>query len=116
MHQAVHERLLAAARESVFVYYGEIAAIAGLNLDLDGDRGALGRILGEISQYEHANGRPLLSVVAVNKDSQYPSKGFFDLARELNKLQGTGAFAELGFFSTELQAAFDYWSKQGSDE
>ncbi len=110
MNEAVYERLKEAARKNELVFYGEIAHIASINLNLDAGRGALGRLLGEISHHEHESGRPLLSVVAVNKDTQFPSQGFFDLAREVGKYVGHSPTGTLTFYATELQAAFDYWS------
>ncbi|MBK9751374.1 MAG: hypothetical protein IPO91_32030 [Chloroflexi bacterium] len=110
MNEAVYERLKDAARQNELVFYGEIAQIAHINLNLDAGRGALGRLLGEISRREHESGRPLLSVVAVNKDTQFPSQGFFDLAQEVGKYEGHSPTEALTFYATELKAAFDYWS------
>src|SRR5690606_24088683 len=109
IHYPVYERLKRAARNEELVFYGEIADIVGLNMNLDKDRGELGRILGAISLWEHQQSRPMLSVVAVLKNENTPSQGFFDWARQLGKLEGNTDMEELMFFATELRAAYDYW-------
>lgn len=41
-----------------------------------------GRPLGEISMYDHIHGRPLVTVVAVRRDSGFPGAGFYNWARD----------------------------------
>jgi hypothetical protein len=48
----------------------------------------VGRLLGEISDDEHDAGRPLLSAIAVDKNSGLAGRGFFKLVRDM-KLQST---------------------------
>lgn len=110
IHEPIYQRLKETARSQSLVVYSELAEMAGLNMSLDKDRGTLGDILGAISQLEHQQGHPMLSVVSVLKDTQMPSKGFFDWARQLGKLQGDTEMEELEFFAHELQAAYDYWT------
>ncbi|HEX2766799.1 MAG TPA: hypothetical protein VHR55_09225 [Candidatus Limnocylindria bacterium] len=41
-----------------------------------------GRPLGEISMFDHVNGRPLVTVVAVRRDSGMPGAGFYNWGRD----------------------------------
>jgi hypothetical protein len=41
-----------------------------------------GRPLGEISMFDHIHGRPLVTVVAVRRDSGFPGAGFYHWARD----------------------------------
>jgi hypothetical protein len=42
----------------------------------------IGKVLGRISTFEHENGRPLLSCLVVQQDSQQAGPGFAGLGRE----------------------------------
>jgi len=52
MHQAIYEKLKSVARAVSCVTYGEIAPLAGLDLENAADCNELARILGEISMNE----------------------------------------------------------------
>jgi hypothetical protein len=81
VNPVLYERLQQAARKRSLVSYDEIAALLGLNLDNNGHRVKLGRLLMDISRHEHKRSNPLLSVIVVNENSQLPNKGFFYAAR-----------------------------------
>jgi hypothetical protein len=83
-------------------------------MDLQQDRNDLGRILGEISRYEHEQGRPLLSVVTIFTEEGTPSVSFYNLASELGKFVGQTDVERQTFFETELKAAHDYWKATGN--
>jgi hypothetical protein len=83
MHDLIYEKLKETAKERRLVTYGELAPLAGLDMDNPAHRTEIGRLLGEISTVEHRQGCPMLSAVAVLADSQMPGKGFFTLAKEL---------------------------------
>jgi hypothetical protein len=89
---------------------GELAPLAGLDMDLPADRVKLGDILGEISMFEHKNGRPLISVIVVHKENNMPGNEFFRLAKQLG-IYGGGD--DLGFFVRELRRVHEYWSGKG---
>ncbi len=111
IHQAIYERLKEGARLGCTVTYGEIAPLANLNMELQVDRNKMSEILAEISTYEHENSRPMLSAIVVHKDSGYPGKGFYELARFLSLYQGHGEFSDLDFFTREVKKVFSYWSR-----
>ena len=111
----VREILIDRAKRAQTICYSDLVNLAKLNLDMTNPfhRALLGKVLGAISSFEHANGRPMLSSVVVSKETNSPSDGFYKLADEL----GHGDWRKLkqnlwGF--QELKRAFEYW--QGSDK
>jgi len=105
----VYCELIQAARNKQPITYGEeIAKIMGLPPSGDYMGKETGQILGEISEYEHLHGRPLLSAVVVKVDKKIPGEGFFGLARDLGKLQE--GMDERSFWERELGEVYDTWS------
>ena len=102
----IQVELITAARYRGTVTYQEIAKILGLPLTGNFMQKRVGTILGEISRDEHANGRSMLSAVAVGVDGK-PGKGFYGLARELGVLN-TGD-DELAFWESERKAVYNIW-------
>jgi hypothetical protein len=109
MHTAIYELLKETARAGRLITYGEVAPLANLHLESQGDRNRLAQLLGEISQHEHSQGHPMLSAVVVVADTQIPGKGFFTFAKELGKYQGSTELQELEFYAKELRRVYDYW-------
>jgi len=70
-----------------------------------------GHLLGEISDFEHSNGRPMLSALVINKGTEKPGEGFFKLARHLGKLKSVSEKDEKPFWEQELQAVYDAWKE-----
>src|SRR5438067_6628245 len=81
----VYSELINAARYKGSISYQEIAAMMGLPLQGNYMSSETGQILGEISEDEFMNGRPMLSAIAVTLKGQLGS-GFFGLAKLLGKL------------------------------
>lgn len=111
--KAAHQALLQAARDRTTITYGEIIALAELKLTGDALSGELGRLFFEIVQSELAkdHAAPMLSAIALPKDGNRPSKGFFDLARELDRLQNTSAAVEDAFWVGEMNRVYAYWGE-----
>lgn len=107
----VFDRLVAIARAERVATYDEIAQTAGASLG-NFNRIKIERVLCEISCNENANGRPLLSAVAVLPEIGYPGKGFFLLARELGINQ---CCDERSFFHHELKRVHEYWKHSIAD-
>ena len=104
----VHAELVRAAQYRGLTTYQDIAVIMGLS-----QRGAhmgqqTGIILGEISEDELAAGRPMLSVVAVNKNLTV-GPGFFGLARKTG--QRKAGESKLEFVEREREAVYDAWRR-----
>ena len=55
----------------------------GYNMSIEYDRARIGEDLGEVSTYEHNQGRPLLSALVLHKQTKYQGDGFFKLCEEL---------------------------------
>lgn len=110
MHQALYEELVRVARNADLTTYADIAPMAGLDMGNPAHRNEMARLLGEISTYEHQQGRPLLSAVVVHRAGRTPGQGFFKLARELGLPCGQGDIAELTFFSSELRRVHAEWA------
>jgi len=104
----VYCKLIQVARNRQTILYGEIAKIMGLPPSGDYMARETGQILGEISEYEHLHGRPLLSAVVVRGDKKIPGEGFFTLSRQLGKLQE--GMDERSFWERELEEVYDTWS------
>jgi hypothetical protein len=106
----VYGELITAARYRGLISYQDIAEAMGPPLSGSYMGHEVGHILGEISQEEHARGRPLLSALAVSV-SGTPGQGFYDLARQLGRLDKTEHDEELSFWEEEKQAVYAAWKR-----
>lgn len=106
----LYAELIAAARYRGTVTYQEIAQLMGLPLAGSHMGNQIGHILGEISEDEHLQGRPMLSAVAVGVSGE-PGEGFFGLANDLGKNPGDTADDKRKFWQTEKKAAYETWKK-----
>ncbi len=110
--KAVHEKLVATARDQDTVTYGELIPLGGLS-HFTGDAlsGALGRLLYDVVMVEIKENpdAPMLSAVAVSSSDNAPSKGFYELAREMGRLHTNNPDSELAFWMKELKACYNYW-------
>jgi len=68
----------------------------------------IGQILAQVSSYEHAYGRPMLSALVVQKHSRRPGKGFAELARSLGEEVVPGQ--EMDFWRSEVERVIAYWA------
>jgi hypothetical protein len=68
----------------------------------------IGRILAEVSSYEHAHGRPMLSALVVLKYSRRPGKGFAKLARSLG--EQIVLSQEMDFWRNEVERVIAVWT------
>lgn len=108
MNEELRQKLIEVARDAEVITYNEIREIAGVGqFDIPASRKQIGDVLEEICEYEHENGRPMLSAVVVSKGTGFPGGGFFDLAKRLG-LMGRME-TQVTFFSKELKKVHDYW-------
>lgn len=88
MNSRVRQYLIELARKKVnqTVTYQKLSDDCELDLDMRNkphDRKVLGKILGEISKFEHEHGkRPLLSALVLRAGDNYEGDGFYKLAEE----------------------------------
>ncbi len=101
----VYGELIAAAKYRGTVTYQEIAKLIGLPLRGSHMGMEIGWLLGEISEDEAANGRPMLSAIAVNVQGA-PGPGFFQLARQLGKLAEQN---DQDFWESECRSVYETW-------
>jgi hypothetical protein len=110
--QELTEMLRQRAREYGIYYYGDLAPYLNLNMENPDHRNQIGSILGDVSNYEHAQGRPLLSAIVILADKNRPGKGFFDLARHLGLYKGADNEHEWDeYASAEMNRVHEYWSQ-----
>ena len=108
MYSLVYCKLLNAARKKESVPYEEIGQIMGLEAQV-GMAKEIGRLLGEINEDEHNNGRPMLSAVAVELTTRMPGEGFFQFAKELSKFDGETDEDKREFWRDEIQRVYEMW-------
>jgi len=102
----IYDLAKAAARNGTTIPYSFVASVIGLDMDNPAHRNELAAILDEVSRTEHARGGPMLSAVVVHMDDFRPGQGFFTLAKDLGKFDGTD---EEAFFIAELKRVHDAW-------
>lgn len=102
MREDIRQRLIQAAKAGEVVFYLELGIGRGR---------ILGQILGDISEYEHGNGRPLLSAIAVSKVKGMPNEGFWGLPPIPPDLTDKQRPV---YWARELTRVIDYWQKQSA--
>ena len=110
----VYSHLIATAERRERTTYGAIAKLMGLPPSGNHMGREIGIMLGEISEAEHAQRRPMLSAIVVNT-SGIPGPGFFVLAHELGRYQGTTRDDEAHFWHAEEDAVYVAWARDGEE-
>lgn len=108
----VYNKLITAAKYRGTVTYQEIAKMMGLPLSGNYMGAMIGYILGEISDDEVANGRPMLSAIAVDMRG-IAGPRFYTLAREMGRLTDQ---TESAFWEAEKKAVYDTWKVKLREE
>lgn len=107
MNQQLYRRLCAVAAQGHYIRYAEAAALMGLDMNEPADRDEISRLLDEISEHEHQEGRPLLSAVVIRFEDNIPGNGFFSMAQRIDRFNGGD---RLRFWLGELRAVHDHWA------
>jgi hypothetical protein len=94
----IRQKLIEAAADRKRLYYSDISLLGD-----DRHMNALSDILSKISRYEYKNGRPVLSSIVVQKESDLPGAGFYLLC---DSLKTTQKLEEMQSF------CFDFWSNE----
>ena len=88
------------------ITYDELTGMIDLDYPLGSSREReMGRLLDEISRFEHDHERPMLTAVVVSKEDGKPNSGFFKIAAELGKDTGMKAL----FWKNELRKVYEEW-------
>jgi hypothetical protein len=72
-----------------FVFYKDIAALLGYEIESEGDGDRLGIVSGQASELEFPNSKLLISAVVVSVDFRRPGAGFYELADRLGLFHKT---------------------------
>ena len=104
----VFNELINAARYRGTVTYQEIAKIMGLPMKGNYMGSQIGWVLGEISEDEVHNDRPMLSAIAVGVNGK-PGEGFFAWAKKLYALEDDPDFDEGAFWEAECAKVYETW-------
>ena len=107
----VYAELFQAARYRGLTTYQAVAQIMGLPLTGNHMGKEVGQIIGEISQDEVQNGRPMLSALVVGT-SGVPGDGFYTWAKELGRLTDDSKEARAVFWESEKQAVYTAWKRE----
>lgn len=110
MNQEVRKFLIDQCVKGQPIYYEAIGQILGLDLDLESQRQILSKTLGEISAFEHENGRPLISSIAIYKQKNDHGYGFYNLCEELGIGKASKLSKELYGF-TQIEECKRFWQK-----
>lgn len=110
MHRAIYEECKRVARNRTVLTYSDVAPLAGLDMSNPDDRGEIGEILGDISSFEHDEGRPLLSAVVIEATSKIPGHGFFTLAQAVGLMKPSDD--KKAYYWKELQRVYDAWNSR----
>lgn len=112
MNERVRTYLVEIARSGKTITYQELSDQCKLGLimrESEYARAEIGRILGEISVYEHENGRPLISSLVISKGDNYQGDGFYKLSEELGFGDWKKLKADISFEIGQMNACYDFW-------
>ncbi len=120
-----YEMLIKHAKAGQTVFYGELPVLNELK-ERFGDTAArlIGSIIDACSEYEALRGRPLISSIAINRDTREPSGGFYRLSPiPLHLCTDTWEEQDISppdivlskrqeLWLTEFRETLEYWAKQ----
>ena len=102
-YSLIFSELITAAKYRGTITYQEIAKIIGLPLQGNYLGSEVGALLGEISEDEVENGRPMLSAIAVDTKGK-PGKGFYPWAKKLKRQKNE---TDEVFWKNECKAVYE---------
>lgn len=109
-HKVFCRLIQQAAADGPPILYRDVAGIMGLPAMGQHMGAETGHILGEISEDEHNQQRPMLSALVVRADTDIPGDGFFALARQLGRLAENATQEEQEqFWQKELRRVYRTW-------
>ncbi|MDE3230070.1 MAG: hypothetical protein KGO05_09315 [Chloroflexota bacterium] len=109
-YHLIYAELIHAARHRGTVTYQEVAELIGIQTYGSYMGHEIGAYAGVISMNEVRHGRPMLSAILVRVDG-VPSGGFFDLARQLGRLNSDDEAHQQAFLAAETQAVYHTWKR-----
>jgi len=118
MNQDIRKLLIDQAVKGIPIAYGIIGEKLNLDLSSISDRNSLSKTLGEISAFEHENGRPLISSMAIYKDNStndYHGIGFYNVCEELG-IGKAKNLQERFYAFTQMEMCKDFWQDKRNYE
>lgn len=117
MNEKVRRKLIEIARGKgeQTITYQELSDQCQLGLvmrDSEFARAEIGRILGEVSDYEEKQKRPLLSALVLSKGSNYEGDGFFKLCEELGYGPWRKLQKDITFPIIQMRRCYDFWKDE----
>ena len=112
MNPNVRNYLIEKARKEQTCYYQELSDACKLGLymgDSPHDRAEIGRILGEVSEFEHDHDRPLLSSLVISKGDSYQGDGFYKMAENLGYGDWKSLKNDISFEMGQMKDCFEFW-------
>ncbi len=107
----VYSDLICAARNKITLTYVDVARVMEIRESGNHMGAETGHLLGEISENEHDNDRPMLSAIAIKTNSNRPEEGFYTLACQLGKLGEDATVEEKrSFWKDERDQVYKKWS------
>lgn len=117
MNNKVRVYLIKKARKKQTCFYQELSDDCRLGLQMresEFARAEIGRILGDISSFEHDNGRPLISALVISKGDNYQGDGFYKLAEDLGFGKWTKLKNDISFEIGQMNACFEFWGDENN--
>lgn len=117
MNKVVRSHLIEIARKGTAITYQVLSDQCKLGLVMQFsqyDRTQIGQILGEISAFEHRQGRPLISALVISKGDKYQGDGFFKLCEELGFGSWKKLKADIAFEIEHMNACYDFWKNDSN--
>jgi hypothetical protein len=96
----------------LFIKHGRLFPEGALFTDLPHHREIMSQVLGEIGQFEHDNGRPLITAACVlaGEEPPIPGQGFFELAENCGLYSGSKSETnKVVYFAKELSKVHKFW-------
>ncbi|NOX54435.1 MAG: hypothetical protein GXP27_08330 [Planctomycetes bacterium] len=130
MRWDVRARLIEVARNRETITYGQLMKEFRIPRGHPTPGIGIGWVVGEISEYEHSEGRPFLSVIVVKAGSEtricpkgHPGGGFFSvvglpphLKRDTDEFSERLTIEEQNFVKEEQERVWDYWTTHEDGE
>lgn len=107
--KGIRNILVERAKIGATIQYGKLNDMLGqpYNLQSPSDRTEMGNELGDISEFEYSQGRPLLSSIVVNMNGT-PGIGFYEMTEKVG-LFDPSKQSKKKFLEGEQQKVYDFW-------
>jgi hypothetical protein len=116
----IRSYLIEIAKNNDTVFYSELSELLNLGYDFSNDSKAgilFGNELSDISRYEINKGRPLLTVVVINKykdkiyNEHLPSQKFYTTTKRFKQYKTDfNTKTKLQIFNEQSKILFDFWN------